>query len=89
MNRNGVNFCKLRAQWPGRNLDAHSNFARRKYSSIFQVRVPRNGVLGGRRHGGRAALSILPIAPAPQRLFGDFLAVQKVTRRRGCEIPPA
>ena len=64
-NRTSGNFCKLRAQWPGRNLDAHSDFARRKYSSIFQVRVPRNGVLGGRRHGGRAALPILPIAPAP------------------------
>ena len=26
-----------------------------------------------------------PIAPAPWRFFGDFLGVQKVTRRRGGE----
>ena len=34
------------------------------------------------------AQPFLPIAPAPWRLFGDFLAAQKVTRRRGGEIPP-
>ena len=34
------------------------------------------------------AQPFLPIAPAPWRLFGDFLAVQKVTRRRGGETPP-
>ena len=34
-----------------------------------------------------AAQPLLPIAPAPERFFGDFLAVQKVTRRRGGEIP--
>ena len=30
-----------------------------------------------------------PIAPAPWRFFGDFLGIQKVTRRRGGETPPA
>ena len=30
----------------------------------------------------------LPIAPIPWRFFGDFLAVQKVTRRRSGETPP-
>ena len=40
MNRNGVNFCKPRAQWPGRDLDTHSNFARRKFSTRFQENVP-------------------------------------------------
>ena len=25
------NFCKPRAQWPGGNLDRHSDFARRKF----------------------------------------------------------
>ena len=29
--RTGGNFCKPRAQWPGGNLDTHSNFARRKF----------------------------------------------------------
>ena len=29
-----------------------------------------------------AAKPFLPIAPTPWRFFGDFLAVQKVTRRR-------
>ena len=31
-NRTNCNFCKPRAQWPGRNLDCHSDFARRKVS---------------------------------------------------------
>ena len=30
-NRNSRNFCKLRAQWPGRDLERHSDFARRNY----------------------------------------------------------
>jgi len=34
------------------------------------------------------AQPFLPIAPAPWRLFGGFLAVQKVIRRRGGETPP-
>ncbi len=42
-NRNSGNFSNPRAQWPGGNLDRHSDFARRKCSYIFQVRVPRNG----------------------------------------------
>ena len=29
-NRNSENFCKPRAQWPGRNRGSHSDFARRK-----------------------------------------------------------
>ena len=29
----GPNFCKLRAQWPGRNRGGHSDFARRKLSA--------------------------------------------------------
>ena len=41
--------------------------------------------VGGMEAG--AATPFLPIAPTPWRLFGDFLAVQKVTRRRGGEIP--
>ena len=31
-NRTNCNFCKPRTQWPGRNLDCHSDFARRKVS---------------------------------------------------------
>ena len=32
-NRTKNKFCKLRALWPGGNLDTHSNFARRKDSA--------------------------------------------------------
>ena len=39
-------FHLPRAQWPGRNLECHSDFARRKFCEIQQVRVPRNGVRG-------------------------------------------
>ena len=39
---------------------------------------------GGMEAGGSAEP---PIAPAPWRFFGDFLGVQKVTRRRGGETP--
>ena len=53
LNRNGYNFCTPRAQWPGRNLDRHSDFARRKRWKIQQVCVPRNGVRGKRSYGPR------------------------------------
>ena len=39
---------KLRAQWPGRKLGTHSNFARRKRCTPSQECVPRNGVRGKR-----------------------------------------
>ena len=39
-------FHLPRAQWPGRNLECHSDFTRRKFCEIQQVRVPRNGVRG-------------------------------------------
>ena len=45
---------------------------------------PVMGVLGGRRIWTR---SVHPEA-TPWRFFGDFLAVQKVTRRRSGEISP-
>ena len=32
-NRSSGNFCKPRAQWPGRNRGGHSDFARRKVSA--------------------------------------------------------
>ena len=31
LNRTSSNFCKPRAQWPGGNLERHSDFARRKF----------------------------------------------------------
>ena len=33
LNRSNGNFCSPRAQWPGGNLDRHSDFARRKDSA--------------------------------------------------------
>ena len=56
-NRSSSNFCKPRAQWPGGNLERHSDFARRKFCTTSQVRVPRNGGSRGRatwRQGGFA-----------------------------------
>ena len=46
LNRTSGNFCKPRAQWPGRKRGGHSIFARRKFSNIKQESVPRNGVRG-------------------------------------------
>ena len=48
-NRASSNFRKPRAQWPGGNLECHSDFARRKFRLHFQACVPRNGGPGVRR----------------------------------------
>ena len=45
-NRTSSNFCKPRAQWPGGNLERHSDFARRKCRTTYQEGVLRNGVRG-------------------------------------------
>ena len=47
--------------------------------------TPVTGVLGGGRMEDEAQPN--PIGPTPWRFFGDFLGVQKVTRRRSGEIP--
>ena len=57
LNRTSSNFYKPRARWPGGNLERHSDFARRKFCKIRQVRVPRNGGPRGRatwRQGRRS-----------------------------------
>ena len=48
LNRTSSNFCKPRAQWPGGNLERHSDFTRRKYRTTYQEGVLRNGVRGKR-----------------------------------------
>ena len=40
---------------PKRNANRHSDFARRKFCSLRQVRVPRNGGPGVSRHGERSS----------------------------------
>ena len=40
---------------PGGNANRHSDFARRKYCKIQQIRVPRNGGPGVSRHGERSS----------------------------------
>ena len=86
-------FLLASPQWGGRNLDGHSDFARRKFSSILQVRVPRNGGPGAASpcqgemsrsdRGGRVGdyeHKVL-IWSRPRRRFGYFAAAGKVTRR--------
>ena len=46
--RNSDNFCKPRAQWPGGNLERHSDFARRKCRTTYQEGVLRKGGRGKR-----------------------------------------
>ena len=48
LNRTSSNFCKPRAQWPGGNLERHSDFARRKCRTTYQEGVLRNGGRGKR-----------------------------------------
>ena len=78
-NRTSGNFCKPRAQWPGRNLECHSDFARRKFCKIQQVRVPRKGGPGVRRIWARQC----PSGAVPRRSFGFFPIAGKETRRPG------
>ena len=59
-------------------LRAGNSASRDRYAS------PVTGVLGGGRIWTR---SVHP-EPTPWRFFGDFLGVQKVTRRRSGEISP-
>ncbi len=49
-------FHQTRTQWSGGNLERHSDFARRKFCKIQQVRVPRNGGSRGRATWRREAL---------------------------------
>ena len=88
-NRSGGNFCKPRAQWPDGNLDQPLRFCAPEIFCLTQGVTPVMGVQGVGGMEAGAATPFLPIAPTPWRLFGSFLPVQKGTRRRGGEIPPA
>ena len=83
------NFCKPRAQWPGGNLDSHSDFACRKFSASLQVCVPRNGVRGKRPMDlGGTKWSRSPSDASP----GAFCLLFRHGKRRsppaGGETPP-
>ena len=84
-----LNFCKPRAQWPGRNRRKPLKFCAPEIFCLTQGVTPVMGVQGVGGMEAGAATPFLPIAPTPWRLFGSFLPVQKGTRRRGGETPPA
>ena len=62
LNRTSGNFCKPRAQWPGRKRGGHSIFARRKFSNIKQESVPRNGVRGKATMSTKCSSEPSPVA---------------------------
>ena len=64
---------------PGGNANRHSDFARRKYSSIFQVRVPRKWGPRGRRIWTR---SVHP-EPPPSGSLVTFWPSRKSLAARG------
>ena len=74
-NRASSNFRKPRAQWPGGNLECHSDFARRKFRLHFQACVS---------YGHE-----VPVGRVPRRSFGDFPIAGKVTRRPQAAKLPA
>ena len=81
LNRTSSNFCKPRAQWPGGNLERHSDFARRKCRTTYQEGVLRNGVRGKRPMDlGGTEWSRSQSDASPGR-FGSFAAMGKGTRR--------
>ena len=71
-------------QWARRERQAGTQAPRAGWECPRPRAARNSGVPGGGRHGGREALPNLPIAHPPWRLFGDFLAGQKVTRRPRC-----
>ena len=87
-NRAKNKFCKLRAQWPGGNLDTHSNFTRRKRCTLSQECVPRNGVRGKRPMDlGGAKRSRSPSAASPVAFCLLFRHGKRRSPPAGGEIP--
>ena len=68
----------LRAQWPGRNRGGHSDFARRKFCTTLQVRVPRNGGSRGRAAWRREALPNRRLRPPPSVFWFLFHAEKEL-----------
>ena len=77
-------FLLVSPQWGGRNLDGHSDFARRKFSSILQVRVPRNGGLGVSGPMGTKC----PSAASPGDPLVSFPSLGKKLAPQGETLPP-
>ena len=85
LNRTSSNFYKPRAQWPGGNLERHSDFARRKFCLDLQVCVPRNGGPGVRRIWTR---SVHP-EPSPGDSLVTFSSLRKSLAAAAAKFPGA
>ena len=85
LNRTSSNFCKPRAQWPGGNLERHSDVARRKFCLDLQVCVPRNGGPGARRIWTR---SVHP-EPSPGDSLVTFSSLRKSLAAAAAKFPGA
>ena len=57
-NRSSGNFCKPRAQWPGRNRRKPLKFCAPEMFCLVQGVTPVNGGPGGGRHGGRGGNAV-------------------------------
>ena len=89
-NRISFNFWNTRPQWAGLNEKRHSDFARRKFCSTLQVRVPRNGGPRGRatwRQGRRSRFCRL--RPPPGGSLVTFWPSRKSLAARRRRNPPA
>ena len=78
-------FHIARAQWPGGNLECHSDFARRKFCLDLQVCVPRNGGPGVRRIWTR---SVHP-EPSPGDSLVTFSSLRKSLAATAAKFPGA
>ena len=83
-------FHKPRAQWPGGNLERHSDFARRKCRTTYQEGVLRNGVRGKRPMGlGVAKRSRSPSDASPVAFCLLFRHGKRRSPPAGSEISRA
>ena len=89
LNRTSSNFCKPRAQWPGGNLERHSDFARRKCRTTYQEGVLRKGGRGKRPMGlGGAKRSRSPSDASPVAFCLLFRHGKRRSPPAGGEILP-
>ena len=75
-------FHIARAQWPGGNLERHSDFARRKFCTTSQVRVPRNGGSRGRATWRQGGFAEPADCAHPLASFGSFSTRKRNSPRR-------